>query len=192
MSRAAKPDHPVHDLIVARHSPYALDPSRDVAQDDVVSLLEAARWAMSSYNAQPWRYIVAEKSRNAELWQRVLECLVPPNQAWAQHAPVLMLGLYQTHFEFNGSPNAVATHDLGAASAFLTFEATARGLCVHQMGGIVHERIIESFELPDDLQPHTGLAVGYHLKDGDPDDELVQRDAKPRTRKPLSELIYAQ
>ncbi len=191
MSRHAQTDHPVHELIVKRHSPYVLDPSRDVLAEDVTSLIEAARWAMSSYNAQPWRYIVASKSRNPELWKKVFDCLVEPNQAWAQHAPVLMLGLHQTHFEFNNAPNGVAGHDLGAASAFLTLEATARGLCVHQMGGIVHDRIVEMFELPEGLVPLTGLAVGYYRDGGDANDPLVQRDAKPRTRKPHSELIIA-
>lgn len=191
MSREGQPDHPVHELIVKRHSPYALDASKDVSEDDMNSLLEAARWAMSSYNAQPWRYIFAAKSRDPELWQAIFDCLVEPNQAWARNAPVLMLGLHQTHFEFNGAPNGVAAHDLGAASAFLTMEATARGLCVHQMGGIVHDRIVEVFGLPDGLVPLTGLAVGYYLEDGDPEDPLVQRDAKPRTRKSQSEIIYA-
>lgn len=189
MTREAQPDHPVHSLIVKRHSPYVLDEGRDVSAEDVDSLLEAARWAMSSYNAQPWRYIVASRSRNPELWQKVFDCLVPPNQAWAKNAPVLMLGLHQTHFEFDGKPNGVASHDLGAASAFLTFEATARGLCVHQMGGILHDRIVEVFDLPDGLVPLTGLAVGYYQEGGDADAALAERDAKPRTRKPQSEIV---
>ncbi|MEM6639387.1 MAG: nitroreductase family protein [Pseudomonadota bacterium] len=191
MSRHANTDHPVHDVFVKRHSPYAIDPSRDVSEDDVNSLLEAARWAMSSYNDQPWRYVVASKSRNAQLWDSVLNCLVEPNQAWAQHAPVLMLGLYQQNFAFNGEPNGVALHDLGAASAFLTIEATARGLCVHQMGGIVPEKIVETFSIPDGLKPATALAVGYYLEGGDESDERVKRDAAPRTRKPFSEIIIA-
>ena len=100
--------------------------------------VRAARWAASSYNEQPWRYIVATKAEPAE-FARLLSCLVEGNQPWAQAAPVLAIGCTSLNFAKNGQPNAAAHHDLGLASASLTLEATARGLSVHQMIGIVPE-----------------------------------------------------
>src|SRR5215467_11266332 len=129
--KQASPDHPIHELIAKRWSPYAFS-DRTVSDDDLKSLFEAARWAASSYNEQPWRYIVATKANAAE-FERLLSCLLEGNQAWARAAPVLALGCTSLRFALNGKPNAAAAHDLGLASASLTFEATSRGLFVHQM-----------------------------------------------------------
>ncbi|RMH21771.1 MAG: nitroreductase, partial [Gammaproteobacteria bacterium] len=152
---------PIHDLLRQRWSPYAIDPKKSVSSDDLTALFEAARWTMSSYNAQPWRYIVGIRGRSDEIWQKVFDCLVEGNQPWAKNAPVLALGLVEHLFEHNGKPNKAATHDLGAASAFLTVEATARGLVVHQMIGIEPEKARETFQLPEHIEPFTGLAIGY-------------------------------
>src|SRR3954463_9863012 len=132
--KQATSDHPVHELIARRWSPYAF---ADRAVSDAVlrSLFEAARWAASSYNEQPWSYIVATKA-DPEAFERLLSCLVEGNQAWARAAPVLALGCTSLHFTRNGKPNAAAVHDLGLASASLTLEATVRSLFVHQMIGI--------------------------------------------------------
>jgi len=124
-------DYPIHELLEQRWSPYVFDASKDVSEADLSSLFEAARWTMSSYNAQPWRYIVGVRKRSQDIWQRVHDALVEANQVWAQNAPVLALGLAEHNFEYNGKPNKAAVHDLGAASANLTFEATARRLVVH-------------------------------------------------------------
>ena len=147
MSHAAPTDHPIHEVLTGRYSPYVFDAGRSVSQADLQSIFEAARWTMSCYNEQPWRYIVGVRERDASTWEQVLECLVEGNQAWAQHAPVLGLGLTRKTFERNGKDNPAARHDLGAASANLTVEAVARGLQVHQMLGIVPDRAIELFEL---------------------------------------------
>src|SRR5271165_4025856 len=124
--KRAKPDHPIHELIASRWSPYGFD-ERAVSDDDLRSLFEAARWAPSSYNEQPWSYIVATKANPAE-FERLLSCLVEGNQPWAKVAPVLALGCTRLLFSQNNKPNAAAIHDLGLASATLTMEATARGL----------------------------------------------------------------
>src|SRR5262245_42331601 len=129
----AATDYPVHELIARRWSPYAFA-DRPVSQDDLRALFEAARWAPSSYNEQPWSYLVATRDQPAEL-ERLLSCLVEPNQVWARLAPVLALGCTSLSFTRNGQPNAAAVHDLGLASANLVLEATARGLSVHQMIG---------------------------------------------------------
>ena len=124
------------------------------------SLFEAARWAPSSYNEQPWSYIVASRANPAE-YARLLSCLVDANQAWAKAAPVLALGCTSILFKLNGKPNAAAIHDLGLAAGNLCAEATARGLFVHQMIGILPNKARELYRIPEDVQPLTALAIGY-------------------------------
>ena len=187
MSRDAQPDYPIHKLLVQRHSPYAFDPDRAVSGEDVDALFEAVRWTMSSYNAQPWRYIVAH--RGEERWQKIYECLVEGNQPWAANAAVLALGLTRTTFAYNGKPNVAAEHDLGAASAMLSVEATARGLVVHQMIGIEPDKVLESFDLPEDVKPLTGLAIGYAGEAAQIPAAYAERDAKPRERMLQSEFL---
>jgi nitroreductase len=187
--KRATPDHPIQELLVRRWSPYAFA-DRPVAADDLRSLFEAARWAASSYNEQPWRYIVATKA-SPDDFARLLSCLVDGNQPWAKAAPVLALGCTSLNFALNGRPNAAAVHDLGLASGSLTLEATARGLHVHQMIGILPDRARELYRIPDDVRPLTGLAIGYL---GDPNalpEKYRERDLAPRTRKALREFVFA-
>jgi nitroreductase len=186
--KQAKPDHPVHDLIARRWSPYAFA-DRPVSDADLRSLFEAARWAASSYNEQPWRYIVATKAKPDE-FERLLSCLVEGNQVWAKAAPVLALGCTSLNFAKNGKPNAAAVHDLGLASATLTFEATARGLFVHQMIGILPDKARELYHVPDGVQPLTGLAIGYAADPMTLPENLRPRDLAPRPRKPLTEFVF--
>src|SRR6516165_3377441 len=157
--KKASTDYPIHELLTQRWSPYAFDP-RPVAEADLRSLFEAARWAPSSYNEQPWRYIVATKETPPD-FGKLLSCLVEGNQAWAKAAPVLALGCTSLRFVLNGQPNAAAIHDLGLASGNLCLEAVARGLYVHQMIGILPDKAREIYRIPDGFQPVTGLAIGY-------------------------------
>jgi nitroreductase len=187
--RQATPDHPIHELIARRWSPYALA-GQPVPDDELRSLFEAARWAASSYNEQPWSYILATQAERAE-FERLLSCLIEGNQPWAQAAPVLALGCTSLLFARNGKPNAAAIHDLGLASATLTFEATARGLYVHQMIGILPDRARELYRIPEEVQPLTGLAIGYLAEPETLPEPYRQRDLAPRTRKPLSEFVFA-
>src|SRR5262249_58476614 len=115
--KEASPDHPIHELLTKRWSPYGFG-DRPVSRDDLRSLFEAARWAPSSYNEQPWTYIVATRDSPAE-FERVLSCLAEGNQGWAKAAPVLALGCTSLKFSKNGKPNAAAIHDLGLAAANL-------------------------------------------------------------------------
>jgi nitroreductase len=185
----AQPDHPVQEEIARRWSPYVFS-SRPVADADLRCLFEAARWAASSYNEQPWRYLVANNTQ-ADEFANILSCLVEANQVWARHAPVLAIGVVSLRFARNGKPNKAAVHDLGAASASLTFEATARGLTVHQMIGIVPERVRELFAVPEEYEPYTGLAIGYPGDPDSADEKMRQRDLAPRSRKALCELVFA-
>ncbi len=189
LPKEAKPDHPIHEYFVQRWSPYAFS-DRPVPEADLRSLFEAARWSASSYNEQPWRYIVAIRTELAE-FERLLSCLVEGNQPWAKAAPVLALGCTSLSFARNGRPNSAAEHDLGTASACLTLEATVRGLFVHQMIGILPDRARELYQIPDGFRPLTGLAIGYL---GDPNtlpENYRERDITPRQRKPLAEFVFA-
>jgi nitroreductase len=184
----ADPDHPVHELVRRRWSPYAFA-DRAVDPDDLRSIFEAARWAASSYNEQPWRYIVATRDDEAA-FEKLLSCLVDANQTWARHAPVLALGVTVTRFARNDKENRAARHDLGLASATLSFEATARGLHVHQMIGIQPDRAREIYHIPEVAEALTALAIGYH---GDADalpDSVRARDEGARSRRPLAETVF--
>jgi nitroreductase len=187
-NKTAPTDHDVLDVFRNRWSPRAFA-DRPVDPEDLRRLMEAARWAMSSYNEQPWRYVVATKD-DPDGYEKVLAGLNEFNRSWAKTAPVLMLGFVETTFDRNGKQNRHARHDLGAASAFLTIQATAMDLYVHQMAGILPDAIRDSFDLPDDVEPVTGLAVGYL---GDPDQlsqKMKKREAAPRSRQPQSDFVF--
>lgn len=182
-------EYPIHTLLEARWSPYSFDSVKPVQSSDLLSLFEAARWAMSAYNDQPWRYIVANRDSDSELWEKILSGLVDGNQPWAKHVPVLALGFVDPKFEKTGKPNTTAVHDLGAASAFLTIEATARGLAVHQMSGILPAVIQSTFPETDMLQPVTALAIGYPGSNSQLDENYANRDGRARERKPMNEIL---
>ncbi len=182
-------DHPIHELLAERWSPYAFA-ERPVSDDDLRSLFEAARWAASSYNEQPWSYIVATKAMPEE-FQRLLSCLVEGNQPWAKAAPVLAIGCTSLNFAKTGKPNAAALHDLGLASGSLVLEATARGLSVHQMIGILPDRARELYRIPAGVQPLTGLAIGYFGVANMLPEAYKPRDLAARGRKPLREFVFS-
>ena len=140
--KKAATDYPIHELLATRWSPYAFE-DRPVPEADLRSLFEAARWAPSSYNEQPWNYIVATRD-DPEQFQRLLSCLVDGNQVWAKAAPVLALGVVSLKFTLNGKDNRAAVHDLGLAAGNLVLEASARGLVVHQMIGILPDKVARS------------------------------------------------
>ncbi|MFG0262403.1 MAG: nitroreductase family protein [Novipirellula sp. JB048] len=189
MNKQARTDFPIHELIANRWSPYGFA-DRPVAQAELCSLLEAARWAPSSYNEQPWSYILATKEDPAA-FAKLLSCLVEGNQSWAQAAPVLLLCCTSLHFSRNGKPNTAALHDLGLAAGNLCLEATARGLAVHQMIGIEPEKSRELYSIPEGVQPLTAMAIGYAADPAELSDKLAERDTTPRQRKSLSEFVFA-
>ena len=186
--KRATTEVPVHELIANRWSPYCYS-TRPVSAVDLHAILEAARWAASSYNEQPWRYILATRA-DAEAFGNVMSCLVEGNQAWAKNAPVLMIGIAVMTFSRNGKPNKAAQHDLGLAAGNICAEATARGLYVHQMIGIVPERVRELYRVPPEAEPLTALAIGYLGDGADMPEEMRKRDRTPRTRKPLDEIVF--
>ena len=187
--KKASPDHPVHDLIAKRWSPYAFD-SRPVPESDIRSLFEAARWAASSYNEQPWSFIVATQS-NPEEFRRILSCLLVANKGWAKAAPVLVICVVSLKFSRNSKDNRAAVHDLGLAAGNLSLEATSRGLCVHQMIGIHSDKAREIFGIPESFEAWTAMAIGYAADPASLPESLKERDLSPRQRKPLREFVFS-
>jgi nitroreductase len=186
MQKPAPTDVPIHELIRTRWSPRAFA-DKSVAPDVLRSVFEAARWAPSSNNEQPWAYLVATKE-DPDNFAKMLGTLVEFNQNWAKHAPVLALSVAHLKSSRDGKPNHVAQHDVGSASAQLTFEANSRGLFVHQMAGFDGNKARQVFGIPEDWQPVAAMAIGYPGEPGSLPQPLRDRELGPRTRKPLSEL----
>ena len=184
----ASTDYPIHELLAKRWSPYGFQ-DRPVAKADLCSLFEAARWAPSAYNEQPWSYLVATKEEAGE-YEKLLSCLVEANQAWAKAAPVLILGVVNLKFARDHKENRTAVHDLGLASSNLVVEATARGLFVHQMSGILPDRVRELYQIPEHSEAWTAMAIGYRAAPSALPELLKERDLAPRQRKPLDQFVF--
>lgn len=188
LGRPAPADPSIHRPLAERWSPRSFA-DEAVSSEDLAGLLEAARWAPSCFNEQPWRFLVAARE-DEEGFGRLLETLVEGNREWARHAPVLGIGCASTRFERNGKPNAHARHDLGQAMAMLSIEAATRGLAVHQMAGFDSEKAAANCELPDGVEAVTAFAVG---RVGSPDalpESLAERERAPRSRKPRGEIAF--
>ena len=189
MDKPAPAAFPIHDLIRGRWSPRAFA-DKPVEREVLASLFEAARWAPSSNNEQPWAYIVATKDDAAD-FATMVSVLVEFNAGWAKEAPVLALAIAGLKFRSNGTPNRNAFYDTGAASALLTVEATARGLFVHQMAGFDPARAKQIFKIPPDWEPIAALAIGYPGDHESLHPKLRDREIAPRTRKPLNEFVMS-
>jgi nitroreductase len=186
----ASPSHPILPVIAERWSPYAYDP-RPVEREKLLSCLEAARWAPSSYNEQPWTYILAERT-DATGFAQALDCLVEPNQAWAKNSGVLILTVASRTFARNGKPNAACEHDVGLAAGNFVLQSTALGLQAHQMIGIVPAKVRAAYKIPDGHDPLTAIALGYPAAvAAGTADPLGQRDLTPRGRKTIAEFVVS-
>jgi len=186
MHNPAPTEHPVHEVIQNRWSPRAFG-GQTIPAAVLRSLFEAARWAPSSSNQQPWAYIVATKD-DQENFDKILSVLVPFNAGWAKEASALAIAVAELKFA-NGNPNRNAYYDVGAASLQLSIEATARGLVVHQMAGYDPEKARQVFDIPADWDAIAAMAIGYP---GDPTSlpaPLKEREVAPRSRKPLSSFV---
>jgi nitroreductase len=187
MQKPAPAQHQVHELIQHRWSPRAFS-DQPVPAGVLRSLFEAARWAPSSSNEQPWAFLVTTTG-DKENHAKMLSTLVEFNQGWAKHAPVLAIAVSELAFAQTGKPNRNAFYDTGAAVANLSAEATSRGLFVHQMAGFDPHKAIELFEIPSGWEPIAAFTIGYP---GNPDslpDTLRQRELAPRERKPLDSFV---
>ncbi len=187
MKKSADAQYPIIPLIEKRWSPRSfLD--RAVEPEKLRSCLEAARWAASCFNEQPWRYIVAV-SDDEPGFKRLADCLVPGN-SWARQAGVLIISVASMKFANNGNPNRHAFHDVGLATAHLVLQATELGLSVHQMAGFDRQKAREACSIPEDFDPVAFLAMGYA---GEPDrlsDELKKRELAPRVRRSQTDFVF--
>ena len=190
MEKPADTHFPIHDLLSRRWSPRAFA-ERPVEPEKIQRVLEAARWASSCFNEQPWVFIIATVDQPAE-HNKLLSCLVEGNQVWAKRAPLLMITVAKQHFDHNGQPNRHAFHDVGLAVGNLVVQATDMDLVVHQMAGILPEAIRECFSLPSGYEPVTGIAIGYPGDLTTLPEEIRERERAPRSRKALQDFVFAE
>ncbi len=186
------PDHAILQPICERWSPYRFEP-RVVEDDKIVTCLEAARWAASSYNDQPWSWIVARR-QDSSAFETMVACLLEANQSWAKNAGVLMISVTRTTFRANQKPNRVSLHDLGAASAHMALQATALGLQIHQMAGLNLSLSRQTYAIPDGHEPQTAIAIGYPDHSEPTTDaarQLHSRESAPRKRLSLAEQTFS-
>jgi nitroreductase len=163
---------------------------REVSPADLSKVFEAARWAASSFNEQPWRFLVGR--RGSSTYQKILSTLSSHNQSWAAAAPVLMLGAASTKFSHNGVDNRNALYDLGAAAQLLTLQAAALGLTSHQMAGYDQAAARQLLEIPESYALGAVIALGYQGESSAlSQQELLALEIAPRTRKPLSEFVLS-
>ena len=187
----AASDHDILDVIRRRWSPRAFDADRDVMPADLRTMFEAARWAPSSFNEQPWRFVVANRRRTPEAFDALIRTLLPNNEGWARHAPVLILVAIRTMLNRTGGQNQHAWYDAGQAVGYLTLQATSLGLSIRQMEGFDRDAARAACAVPGDFDPIVVMAVGYT---GDPGALVTERhrvaEVQPRERQPVSDFVF--
>lgn len=180
----------IDQTIANRWSGRAYDAAKPVSHEQVLAMLEAARWAPSCYGDQPWRFIVWNKADNAAGWQQAFDCIMPSNQGWAKDAPVLVLVCADTLFGHNQQPNRFAQYDTGAAAENLCLQATAMGMMAHQMGGYNADLAREKFNIPEQYTLMAMISVGFPADISTLTGEALARETAERNRKPLPELFF--
>jgi nitroreductase len=179
--------------VLGRWSPRSFT-HQEVSEKDLAKIFEAARWTASSSNEQPWHYLVGIRPvpSHAATYEKIFAALVDANKLWAGSAPVLILGVARTTFARSGASNAYALYDLGAATSYLTLQASALGVATHQMAGFDHDAARQSFNIPSDYALGSVIALGYQGEPSDlPSEQLVAREIAARTRKPLKEFVLS-
>jgi nitroreductase len=190
-AKTAHADHDILDVIRRRWSPRAFDPARPVAREDLLRLFEAARWAPSSGNEQPWRFVVAGRAAEASTFEALAGSLTGRNPLWARAAPALVLVAVRATLERDQSVNQHAWYDTGQAVALLTIQATEMGLGVRQMEGFDREQARQACAVPAPFEPAVLMAIGYA---GDPDSLSYEKhrvaERTSRSRKPIGEFVF--
>jgi len=188
MIKEAKTKYAVNELIKKRWSPRSFS-DQTIPEEILFSLFEAASWAASSRNEQPWRFICGIKG-NGENYDKIFSTLAEGNQKWAETAPVLVIGCAKTHFDLNNKPNFHAFHDLGQALANLFIQAISYNIYTHPMGGFDKDLTKEIFNISEAYEPVVAIAIGYlGLSENLPDD-LKESEEKPRTRNDLGKILF--
>lgn len=189
-NRPASTTRPIHELLARRWSSRAFDATRPVSREQLLTLLEAGRWAPSCNGDEPWRYLIWDKGRDPEGWQKAFDCLSENNRKWVKNVPLLMLSCAGSIFEATGKPNRWTQHDTGAASVSMALQATTMGLMVHQMGGFDAEKARAAFAIPPEYTPMAMIAIGYQAGPDILDEETKAKELRPRGRKPVAQRFY--
>ena len=187
MEKPARTDYPIVEILQRRWSPRSFS-DQMVEPEKLRSLFEAARWAPSSFNEQPWSFILATKE--SEEHSRVLSCLSERNQQWARLAPVLLVSVAKLNFDKTGKPNRHAFYDLGMAVGNLMVQATAVDLFVHQMAGFFPEKVREIYGVPAAFEPVAAIAIGYSGEVDDLPETFREAELGPRSRKPIQSFVF--
>jgi len=188
MRKPAQSEYPLLDVIRERWSPRAF--SKDsIPEKELYTLFEAARWAPSCFNDQPWFYIYSTREE-PEKFSRLLQCLVEQNQVWARNAPVLVLAIARRHFSTRDRDNRHAFHDLGMSLMSLILQATAQGIFTHPMAGFSVEKAMEILYIPEGYEPVTAIAMGYPGKTEDLPPDLQEKEKEQRQRKEIRDFVF--
>jgi nitroreductase len=188
--RKAITSRPINDLLARRWSPRAYDAGRTVTREQLLTLLEAGRWSPSCNGDEPWRYLIWDRARDPEGWQKAYDCLSDNNRKWCKNVPVLMLSCAGSIFGHTGKPNRWTQHDTGMATLSMALQAVDMGLILHQMGGFDVDKARAAFDIPPEYTPMAMIAVGYQAEPDVLDEETKQKELKARARKPVEERFY--
>ncbi|MFO1204415.1 MAG: nitroreductase family protein [Burkholderiales bacterium] len=182
---------PIHDLLAARWSPRAFDATRAVTREQIIALIEAARWAPSCFGNEPWRFLMWDRAVDDAGWQRAFACLSAGNQPWVKNVPLLFAAIAHPTFDHNGKPNRWAQYDTGAASENLVLQAAALGLAAHQMGGFDVDRLRAEFAIPEECTPMAMIAVGHQASPDVLAEEQRVKELAQRARKLRATRFFA-
>ena len=181
----------IHSLFTSRYSGVSFDPEREVSEDILRGMAEAARWAPSCFGDQPWRFLICDRFRNPEAWQKAFDCLMEGNQAWCKDVPVLIITCCDTLLTRNDKPNPFHAYDSGAAAVSMCLQAISQGVMTHQMGGFVADKARESFAIPERYKPMAMMAVGYQLPEERLPEKFREKELAARKRDPLDTHFFA-
>ena len=189
LDKRAETSYPINDLLANRWSPRAFA-DRPIPPDVLGSLFEAARWAPSSRNLQPWHFVYAARHHDPDGFARILSTLIGANKSWGKNASLLLIAVTEPNPEEIKGPNTYAYYDVGQAMAHLTIQAMASGLYIHQMGGFRREKASELLEIPGNFEPVVSAAIGYLADPSILSDTMRERELAPRSRNRLSQQVF--
>jgi nitroreductase len=190
IQKLADAKYPIENALRRRCSSLAFA-ERPVEVEKLQQLFEAARWAPSSYNEQPWSFLLTTKNESLPDYEGLLSCVTGNNRDWAQRAPVLVLSVAKRHFDAGAKVNHYSIHDVGLATENLTIQATAVGLFIHLMAGFDASKARKLFSIPDTHEPVCVIAIGYFGSLEALSPELQRRELAPRRRRPFKEFVFS-
>ncbi len=177
------------NLIKSRRSPRGFV-DKNINEEDLIKIFDAGRWAASSFNGQPWRFIYAHRDKNPELYEKLLDLMVEFNQAWAKAAPVLMVTMARCKYELTEEDYKHSWHDLGLAMGNMSIMAEAMGISLHIMGGFNSEKAKEELNIPDKFEPVTMVALGYAGQPTNLPLDIFKMEQQERVRKEIKEIAF--